>query len=58
VNAYHPQLSAPILPDGEEGKDWKWIESGKIWCNIDELGREYPCCEYMYSEDGWDIETT
>jgi hypothetical protein len=57
VNAYHPPLDTPELPDGEEGKDWKWIEAGKVWCYIDDLGREYPCCEYMHSEDGWDKET-
>lgn len=56
VNAYHPPLNAPILPEGIEGKDWKWIEPDKIWCDIDELGREYPCCEYMYSPEGWEIE--
>jgi hypothetical protein len=56
VNAYHPPLSASILPEGEEGVDWKWIAKDAVWANIDEKGREYPCCEYMYSEDGWDIE--
>lgn len=56
VNAYHPPLENPELPDGEEGKDWKWIEVGKEWCYIDELGREYPCCEYEYEEDGWEID--
>lgn len=56
VNAYHPALEDPYLPEGEEGKDWKWIEKGVEWADIDEKGREYPCCEYMYSEDGWDKE--
>jgi hypothetical protein len=54
VNAYHPPLEKPDLPDGEEGKDWKWVSEG-VWCHIDEKGREYPCVEYMYDEDGWDI---
>lgn len=34
----------------------KWIEEGKIWCHVDEKGREYPCCEYEYEEDGFDKE--
>jgi hypothetical protein len=56
VNAYHPSLNDPYLPEGEEGKDWKWIEVGEVWCYIDTEGREYPCCEYMHSEDGWEKE--
>lgn len=23
--------------------------------DVDIKGRRYPCCEYMYSEDGWDV---
>ena len=56
VNAYHPPWSAPILPEGTEGVDWKWIEKDVVWTVIDEKGREYPCCEYIYSETGWDKE--
>lgn len=56
VSAYHPPLNAPILPEGKEGVDWKWIEKDVVWTQIDEKGREYPCCEYMYSETGWDKE--
>jgi hypothetical protein len=26
------------------------------WCHIDEKGREYPCVEYWYDEEGWDSE--
>jgi hypothetical protein len=57
VNAYHPPLDSPELPEGEEGKDWKWIDinSGE-WTNIDDQGREYPCCEYFYDEEGWNID--
>ena len=34
-------------PEGLEFKDWKWIDDKKtIWTDIDELGREYPCCEF------------
>lgn len=56
VNAYHPPLDNPELPKGEEGVDWKWIEVDKIWCYIDEKGREFPCVEYFYDEDGYDDE--
>ena len=56
---YSPALEKPNLPDkedGEEGKDWKWLDPGNVWCHVDEQGREYPCCEYMYSEEGFEIE--
>ena len=56
VNTYHPPLDSPDMPDGEEGKDWKWIEVGKIWTHIDEKGREYPCVEHMYDEEGYERE--
>jgi len=40
-------------PEGEEGKDWKWVDEG-VWTDIDEKGREYPCVEYFYEENDWD----
>ena len=55
------------LPEGIEGKDWRWIidetnfdkpitkESG-YWISLDEKGRPYPCCEYEYSEIGFYTE--
>lgn len=60
------------IPEGIEGKDWKWvvqpanehmseitIEDG-IWVSLDERGRPYPCAEYDYDTDGnnfdWDDE--
>ena len=51
VNAYHPPLENPDMP---EGIDWKWIEKDKIWCSIDDKGREWPCCEYDYDEEGYE----
>lgn len=57
------------LPEGVEGKDWRWVEHegdeylGKIikedgyWLNLDERGRPYPCVEYEYDEDGFDNYT-
>ena len=40
-------------PEGVEGVDYKWI-SETIWTEIDDQGREYPCVEYDYDEDGWE----
>jgi hypothetical protein len=42
-------------PEGIEGKDFIWIDDD-TWTNIDEQGREYPCAEYWYSEEGWEVE--
>ena len=55
TEAYLPSLDSPELPT-EEDYPIKWIEEGKIWCHVDEKGREYPCCEFMCDEDGFDIE--
>lgn len=41
-------------PEGEEGKDYKWIEPGEVYVYLDKYGREYPCCEWLYDEDGFD----
>jgi hypothetical protein len=56
VNSYHPPLDNPDTPDGIEGVDWKWVKQNKVWSYIDEHGREYPCCEYEFEEDGFEIE--
>jgi hypothetical protein len=42
-------------PEGVEGKDWRWIQYN-IWIKLDEQGRPYPCAEYWYSEEGWEVE--
>lgn len=39
----------------EENYPIKWIDD-KTWCCVDEQGREYPCVEYWYSEEGWEID--
>jgi hypothetical protein len=56
VNAYHPPLDGPELPEGIEGVDWKWIEDGSIWTSIDDKGREWPCAEYDNDPDGYERE--
>jgi hypothetical protein len=53
-DAYHPPLENPDLPEGIEGVDWKWIAKDEIWCSIDDKGREWPCCEYDYDEEGYE----
>lgn len=39
----------------EEDKPIKWI-SKTIWTKVDESGREYPCCEFTYEEEGFETE--
>ena len=55
VNAYLPPLDNSEVPTDED-QPIKWLEERKIWCHVDEKGREYPCCEFMYEEDGFEIE--
>ena len=65
------QEGLPIdLPEGVEGKDWKWVEhegdeyidpiskeEDGYWIYLDERGRPYPCAEYDYDEEGFDVPT-
>ena len=56
------------LPEGEEGKDWRWVEyegseymekitkEEKVWVYLDEKGRPSPCAEYFYDEDGFEMD--
>jgi len=44
------------IPEGEEGKDWIWVEEGSVWTSIDDKGREWPCEEYDYDPDGYELE--
>ena len=54
-SSYDFQDGEPDLSeDGVEGVNWKWIKKGKIWATIDEKGREWPCCEFDYEEEGFD----
>jgi hypothetical protein len=53
VNAYKPPLDEPELPTKDD-YPIKWIEKDKIWCHVDEKGREYPCVEFEYDEDGFE----
>lgn len=56
---YHPPggIHPNLEEDGIEGIDWKWTNEEKTtWCRIDEKGRQYPCCEYEYDEEGFEID--
>jgi len=57
VNAYHPPLDESESPEGLENKDWRWVDKSKgSWQYLDEKGRPYPCCEYWYDEEGWNVD--
>ena len=51
----HLSMFSAEYPVGEENIDWKWIVPNKSWTTLDEKCREYPCCEYWYDENGFDI---
>jgi hypothetical protein len=55
TDAYFPPLDNQMWPTKED-EPFKWIEKNIIWCRLDEKGREYPCCEYDYDEEGFDKE--
>jgi hypothetical protein len=44
------------LPNGDEGKDWIWVEVDVAWVFLDEKQREYPCMEFDYEPDGFERE--
>ena len=50
----HRYINEQDTPEGEEGKDWIWVEDGGVWTHVDEKGREYPCAEYDYDPDGYE----
>jgi hypothetical protein len=55
---YHPPGGiSPDEEDGKEGVDWIWTNEEKTsWANIDSRGRRWPCCEYEFDEEGFEIE--
>lgn len=54
-NRYYTVGECVELPPTEH-TNWKWIEENEEWTYLDEQGREDPCCEYMYDEDGWELQ--
>lgn len=54
---YHPPGGISPNEDEIEDVDWRWKNEEKtMWSRIDEKGRYYPCCEYDYDEDGYEID--
>ena len=41
-------------PEGTEGLDWKQSEFDGFWEELDGFGRQLPCIEWTYKENGWD----
>lgn len=39
----------------EKGGKWIWKEEGKSISRVDEQGRLFPCVEFFYREDGWEV---
>ncbi len=57
VNVYHPSLDNPDLPEGIENIDWKWVNKDEgCWQSIDKKGRPWPCCEFDFDSEGFNIE--
>ena len=41
-------------------KSWVKYLDGEYegyWVPVDDMGRKWPCCEYHYDEEGFDLET-
>lgn len=58
LSAGDVHYSHPDLPEGIEGKDWRWVDKDRgCWINLDEKGRPYPCAEYDYEKGGHEIPT-
>lgn len=56
-NFDRPDELPRILPNlPEEDEKFIWIEENKIWAHIDDKGRKWPCVEFWYEENGWDID--
>ena len=53
----HHYIKEEEFDDSPKSEDTniKWIDES-TWTHVDEQGREYPCCEYDYEENGYDIE--
>lgn len=43
-------------PPPKDSTNWKWIQHNVIWAKIDSQGREFPCCEFEYDEEGFDVD--
>lgn len=44
------------IPEGILDVAYRWIDKEKgIWIKLNENGKPYPCVEFDYDEDGFDI---
>jgi len=49
------------LPTGTENADWRWVVNDEIskkdgiWVKLAPTGRPFPCVEYIFDIDGFDI---
>ena len=54
---YHPPGGIQPEEDETEGVDWKWVNEEKTsWARIDSKGRQWPCCEFEFDEEGFEID--
>lgn len=40
-------------PKGIEGKNWEWIIKDISWRQLNGNGKQLPCCEWLYDEEGF-----
>lgn len=52
--AYHPPEGTGIHPTKED-EPIQWVDKN-TWCHVDDKGREFPCVEYDYDENGYETE--
>lgn len=55
-NHYHIGESIPLNLPTESDKPYIWIEPNLVWTRVDDKGRQWPCVEYDYEEEGYDID--
>jgi len=46
-------VSGEGISPTEDDEPIKWL-SNHIWTRVDEQGREFPCCEYIYDQEGFE----
>ena len=43
-------------PPQDENSKWHWIKENQTWEYLDEKGRQWPCWEWQYKKNGFEIE--
>ena len=41
-------------PPNTNMNGWKWLIENETWTPLDQNGKEYPCIEFDYQEDGYE----